>query len=279
MVLLAGGAGWIYRLSLRPARTPVSKPLFRGVHYDRRVYDAPRPIVVHIVTLKLNTPGLQLTVTSGNAEQDRPFSAQSTSEFLSRTGTQIAVNGSFFEPFYIHSPWDYYPRRGDPVDALGLVVTNGEAMAADAPALAALCIGSEGARIVAPPYGDDVHTSLPGDPVLVRNGVIGERVTMWNHDLGPRTAVGVSVDGNTVWLVAVDGRQPRYSEGMTLAELAAVFVDLHADAALNLDGGGSTTLVMESERGPKLLNAPIHGRVPMRERPVATHLGVYADAL
>jgi hypothetical protein len=47
--------------------------------------------------------------------------------------------------------------------------------------------------------------------------------------------------------------------------------------ALNLDGGGSTTLVMEGASGePVLLNSPIDNRIPGRERPVGSHLGVFA---
>jgi hypothetical protein len=61
-----------------------------------------------------------------------------------------------------------------------------------------------------------------------------------------------------------------------LAVLAEIALALGADTALNLDGGGSTTLVMAGESGPQLLNAPIHTRIHMRERPVGNHLGVYA---
>ena len=47
---------------------------------------------------------------------------------------------------------------------------------------------------------------------------------------------------------------------------------------LNLDGGGSSTLVAEDEKkNPVLLNSPIHGRLPPgKERPVANHLGIFA---
>jgi hypothetical protein len=61
----------------------------------------------------------------------------------------------------------------------------------------------------------------------------------------PRTAVGWRPDG-TLLLVAVDGRQP-HSDGMSLGELAALFLRLGATEALNLDGGGSTTMVVRGE--------------------------------
>lgn len=47
---------------------------------------------------------------------------------------------------------------------------------------------------------------------------------------------------------------------------------------MNLDGGGSTTLVMEGDNGqPVLLNSPIDSRIPGRERAVANHLGIFAS--
>jgi hypothetical protein len=86
-----------------------------------------------------------------------------------------------------------------------------------------------------------------GNPTLVRNG----RVLSGNvdgsspfHRRNPRTAVGSTADGRLL-LVTVDGRQPGHSVGMSLRELAELFVRLGAQAAINLDGGGSTTMVVE----------------------------------
>lgn len=60
----------------------------------------------------------------------------------------------------------------------------------------------------------------------------------------PRTAVGFDSTTETVWLVVVDGRQSPHSAGMTLPELATLFEALGTDEALNLDGGGSSALVV-----------------------------------
>jgi len=62
----------------------------------------------------------------------------------------------------------------------------------------------------------------------------------------PRTAVGFDDADGTVWLVVVDGRQTPYSAGMTLPELASLFEALGVEEALNLDGGGSSALVLAS---------------------------------
>jgi exopolysaccharide biosynthesis protein len=67
----------------------------------------------------------------------------------------------------------------------------------------------------------------------------------------PRTAVGVRADGR-ILLVTVDGRQPERSVGMTIAELSALLLELGAVEAVNMDGGGSTTMVV----GGRVVNSP-----------------------
>jgi Phosphodiester glycosidase len=62
----------------------------------------------------------------------------------------------------------------------------------------------------------------------------------------PRTLAGVRADG-TLLLVTVDGRRPGWSAGMTLREAARLMRSLGARDALNLDGGGSTTMVVRGE--------------------------------
>ncbi|MGF1475562.1 MAG: phosphodiester glycosidase family protein [Geminicoccaceae bacterium] len=60
----------------------------------------------------------------------------------------------------------------------------------------------------------------------------------------PRTAAGISEDGRTLYLVTVDGRQPGVSVGATITELGLLMRTIGAHDAVNLDGGGSTTLVV-----------------------------------
>jgi Phosphodiester glycosidase len=67
----------------------------------------------------------------------------------------------------------------------------------------------------------------------------------------PRTMVGVDVRG-AIWLAAIDGRQPDYSIGMTFADLERLCTRLELRDALNLDGGGSTTMVVKD----RVVNRP-----------------------
>lgn len=115
--------------------------------------------------------------------------------------------------------------------------------------------------------------AVGGGPWLIRSGDILIDAPQQGFQKGfsdnrhPRTAVGITSDGNLL-LVTVDGRQPM-SGGMTLYELAQLMKHLGATDAINLDGGGSTTLAI---RGGLVVNSPSEGK----QRPVANAVVVYA---
>lgn len=68
----------------------------------------------------------------------------------------------------------------------------------------------------------------------------------------PRTAIGISQDRQQLWLVVADGRQPELSVGMTLPALSQFLLGLGAHEGYNLDGGGSSTMVIAD----KIVNSP-----------------------
>ncbi|MEE4546062.1 phosphodiester glycosidase family protein [Streptomyces sp. V4-01] len=88
-----------------------------------------------------------------------------------------------------------------------------------------------------------------------------------------RTAAGFGDHGRTLYLLALDGAAET-GAGLTVAELAAVMRQIGADDAVNLDGGGSTTLVARAPGDPAVTvrNHPSGGA----ERPVANAVGVFA---
>jgi hypothetical protein len=113
---------------------------------------------------------------------------------------------------------------------------------------------------------DDVRDLVGGGPVLLQDGqptigTCGQPICGRN----PRTAVGITADG-VLLLVVVDGRHAGYSSGMTLLELSDFLRSLGAVDATNLDGGGSSTLVVQGD----LVNRPSDGA----ERPVPSAIVV-----
>jgi exopolysaccharide biosynthesis protein len=77
------------------------------------------------------------------------------------------------------------------------------------------------------------------------------QLALYRH---PRTAVGFSKDSTQLFLFAVDGRQS-HSAGMTLHELADLMISAGVYHGLNLDGGGSTTMVVKDS----VVNIPSDG--------------------
>jgi hypothetical protein len=130
-----------------------------------------------------------------------------------------------------------------------------------------------------PPWAN-VLDAVGGGPIIVREGkpVFRSLEGFTTDQLAyrhPRTGVGQTADGR-ILLVAVDGRQPGYSTGLTNFELALTMMRLGCVTASALDAGGSTTMAFDG----KLLNRPSD---PGGERPVAEALtlfyyGVYAPA-
>lgn len=122
-------------------------------------------------------------------------------------------------------------------------------------------------------YWAQAVMAVGGGPWLLRNGEVMVDASRQGFQSGfsdnrhPRTAVGVTADGKLL-LVTVDGRQAM-SAGMTLHELARLMLQLGATDAINLDGGGSTTLAV---RGGLVINSPSEGK----QRPVANSVVVYA---
>ncbi|ASO19543.1 hypothetical protein FHR81_000779 [Actinoalloteichus hoggarensis] len=114
----------------------------------------------------------------------------------------------------------------------------------------------------------DLAVAVGGNRVLVRDGEVQPVDNVAAH---PRTAVGFSEDGSRFWLVSIDGRQST-SRGMTELELAHHLHSLGAHEALNLDGGGSSTLLARKvgDAEAEVRNSPSDGG----ERLVPNGLGL-----
>lgn len=261
----------------RPAPIPTKQKLYEGVTYRRLVRYLPRPMIAHLLTIDTRVKGLEFLVTPPDAEGERPLKARTTSQFLEEFGVQIAINGDNFEPWWSRGPADYYPHVGDPVSPFGYAASKGQVYSIDdledvgtRPTLYinrrnVLSFNNQPNR---------VHDAISGERMIVLKGKAAPDLNGGESE--PRTALGISRNGRYLYIVVVDGRQPFYSEGATFAELAEILIEQGAFMAMALDGGGSSTMVVEGENGtPRVLNSPIDSLIPGRERPVGNHLGVY----
>lgn len=261
---------------LRPD-TVRTEEVCAGVVY-RYLWSRRGPWAVHILEVDLSRCELGFRVRAARADGDggRPARQPVTGLFRQAgAGAVAAVNGDFFTP------------EGRP---LGTEVTGGVVRSVRGRPAFAWRPG-RGPWIGLPSRNGDsilvvgwtLHLGNPdgrtqvigGFPEILDGGArVGDLGVSARENFAatrhPRTAVGYDPRTRRLWLVVVDGRQDGYSVGMTLPELAGLFEALGASEALNLDGGGSSIMV-------------IHGRAVSRpsdadgERPVANALVVEED--
>ncbi len=116
-----------------------------------------------------------------------------------------------------------------------------------------------------PEQWEDADDIVSGAGLLVHRG---QAITDWTDERlregftterHPRTMIGANRNG-ILWLVTVDGRNPQLSVGMTFTELQRLAAGLNLYSALNLDGGGSSTMVVNG----KVVNHPSDAAGPRR---------------
>ena len=161
------------------------------------------------------------------------------------------TNGGFF---YISS--DYSP--------IGLSIKEGQVIPHDATSRAFVGFTHDG-RMVIGESGDrantkELRTAIGGRNMIVHKGLPYELEK--SNDFGttshPRTLAGVMEDG-TMILAVVDGRRSSYSNGAPLAVAARFMISLGAVEAVNLDGGGSSTMVIRNGDNYDVKNNPSDG--------------------
>ena len=150
-----------------------------------------------------------------------------------------------------------------------------EAPAAQRSALASLRAGIDSVTLDLALDVPLPREAVSGGPRLVRGGEVAPEIDTFGdasmRARNPRTAIGLTAAGHAL-LVVVDGRQRGWSEGMTMRELAELLQALGAANALNLDGGGSSTLVVRDASGAlRVANRPSEGGT---ERAVGNALAV-----
>ncbi|MET0834860.1 MAG: phosphodiester glycosidase family protein, partial [Actinomycetota bacterium] len=219
--------------------------VFMGRPVIRVAAEAPRTgLSVPVVQVNRGAPaGAEVVMfTPEGTTLERPPAAATSARLRAAGPAGVRADGWAETTYAVES----VGQLGRPVPA-GTVVLSTPADGASAAALAALEPGDQVSVAWSFASWPGILDTSGGNPTLVRNGqVLSGNVdgTTPFHRRNPRTAVGATADGRLL-IVTVDGRQPGHSVGMSLRELAELFVRLGARSAINLDGGGSTTMVLD----------------------------------
>ncbi|MCB9595570.1 MAG: phosphodiester glycosidase family protein [Sandaracinaceae bacterium] len=218
-----------------------------GVRYLRRTHDEPQ-VAVHALVIDLAHEGVRVVATPQRERWG------TVTDFARHHEAAAAINGGF---------WGMWQRPSGITAGGGEVWDTAEA----SEEFGHFAIRSDGVAVVnGPGEGEDerslarVAEAVSGRPVLVTRGQVDLDILdafATSNQRQPRTAVGVSRDGRTVYFVVVDGRQS-HSRGLTLYQLARTMTELGAWRAINLDGGGSSTMYVREAGG--VVSSPSRGR-------------------
>ncbi len=279
-----GGSHWLQRRCIAvlavcfclagvEAQETVRRP-FLGVTHITRSETSPRDVRMHIVSIDLTAPGIRFKVTPPGGP--RETIRQTTLQFLEEERAQVAVNAHFFLPFPSANPFAsligfaasdgvVYSAFEAPEQSFA-IVTNAPAINIDAhnrAGIVHLRPGGAGTNVLErvrpwnavagsaqiitngvktiPSYQDAQHPRAlltPGGPTDYSNA------RSWYDVPNARTVIGLANRQRTLILFTVD--RAAGSLGMSLGEVADLLIrDYRVEQALNLDGGGSTTLAME----------------------------------
>ncbi|MCF6465066.1 hypothetical protein C3E90_04045 [Clostridium sp. Cult2] len=124
------------------------------------------------------------------------------------------------------------------------------------------------------PNLENIKFAIGGGSIILKDG----KITNSNIDIKgrhPRTGIGITEDRNELIIATIDGRDTSY-KGVSQEEFAAILKGLGAYNALNLDGGGSTTMAIKpiDQQVAKVVNKPSEGG----ERRVVNGVGVFSNA-
>lgn len=217
-----------------------------GVEYKEFFYtdDKGRPYRAYALFIDPEKNSLIM----GSAEDEYDFTTDSPQTVA---GHMLAANGNGFEVVAGVNA-DFFNMGGDN-SPLGIAVKEGVLISkgGDGRAYFALTkdgrveIGTDGAGANV----TDLRTAVGGSDVIVRNGFplsFDMTNNSFNYTSHPRTLAGVREDG-TIILAVIDGRQPSVSNGASLERCALFMFSLGAMDAINLDGGGSTCMVLNRD--------------------------------
>lgn len=227
--------------------------------------DREEAVAFYALAIDLDSPGLEWLFTPPAPDRGGETLSATVSGFAEETGAAAALNGA---PFARYAPLN---RRGVPSDISGLYLYEGELISPGRRDYDALYILYDGSVLLdsqarVPP---GCRWAVGGFWLALKNGRnLGEKRIRF-----PRSLIGLSQDGRTLYLAAADGRR-RHRAGMTTWETGRWMRWLGAWDALNLDGGGSSALVLREDGAIRVLNSPIHQGIPGWERVVASHIGL-----
>lgn len=260
------GGAYRLRVDLQPSDAWYARPIARGVTLKTRIYANLNGARESAALLEVNLADPDVVV----KPLARAGSCTKPSRLAKEANAVAAINAGPFE--------------GTSCSSLSLLKIDGGVLSRNAANRTVLGIDRAKRpafqRIAANQEWPDAVQAVGGLPRIATAGRVDLHTleegstAAFEQGRNGRTAVGISAQGGLLFGV-VNGRT-RAGAGMSLRELAAWMIDSGASDAMNLDGGGSSTLWAFNEPGDGIVNRPSD---PGGERPVSAAVGVFAKKL
>ena len=230
-----------------------------------RYRDTEQPVSLSVLRIDLGSGLYELVQTEPDPTGKGETRCARVSEFVRDYQLIAGMNAAPFGPSNILN------RKNLPSEIAGLMLIEGMFFSSPVPYFDALYMTESGNIMIAsqdasPP---EAYWGIGGFHIALKNG----NVTGIVDTRHPRSVVGISRDGNLLYLAVFDGRQ-KDAAGVTTEEIGLWMAWLGAYDAINMDGGGSSALVLNENGEYRLLNTPIHRGKPGLERSVASHIGI-----
>ena len=261
-----------------------------GIRVIKRKYTHPRLMRVAVMRIDLETPGLHFVTTGRDAGWGKPMPDHpgikiatkriTTAEFMAQAnrirGKKRLMVAAFNAAPWI--PWEkpFTHQYGEP---LGLNISNGVVVSDNHPELPALVVWKNGGieilSTVSRSKTAGIREAVSGFCMIAKNGEILPDAG-YSKPLMPRMAYGLSKDRRYLYVIAIDGRQKKWSLGATGSETGKILLDAGAWDVINMDGGGSATLCCwnKKKKQPAALN---RHNAKGYLRPVGSNVGVLLD--
>lgn len=289
-VVAAGQSASAGILSAQPFIGVTHHQIFRSVNEPANspTFNYPRELVINLLEIDLTAPGIAFRMQPGNGSLPGEVTRSTTRGFVNSINAQIGINGDFYNT---NPP---YPPQGSNffTDVTHVGASNGDVYSPAAGGEALFNISAlnvagiytaQGAGGTGTVQGVPLYNAIGGNQRILTGGQVSAPNDSYTNTLNPHTAIAVSQDRTRVFLMTVDGRQNDYSEGMRTTEMATLFLQFGGWDAINVDGGGSTTMVMDDLhdglQNAHVINSPADNATPQlpgTERLVANNLAVFA---
>ena len=258
--------------------TPYQPVTREGIHWRSLspgieaadIHNPQLPLIVHIVKIDLLNPTVSVITSEAALFKNNRgrLRGETTRDFALRHNTIVAFNAAPFKTRLLL--FSVYRT------IVGIHITDFRRMSMPHERYGALLFyADKTARIIDAQTEEllleNVRHAVGGFWTILRNGAV---LPQKLHRRDSRTAVGLADNGRTLFVVAVEGENKRKSHGLSFEETARLMRELGADDALQLDGGSSSSLVLQ-ENGTQHTVAPTRSwNIHIR---VASNVGIIID--